>query len=145
MKASKYLLNALLAAVLGGALLVVMLVNIFAPELLLPKLNIPGMVLISLAALLLEYFIAPCSERCYICIPVLALVSFALLPWASGLAAGMDILKYALIGCIVFTVTTWLFTSAIERISSGKNGKLAAVVSALVLYLAAQGFSGILL
>jgi len=145
MKASKYLLNALLAAVLCAALLAVLLVNTFAPELLLPKLDIPNIVLLSLLALLLEYFVAPGAERCYICIPLLALVSFALLPLAAGMAAGAELLKLAVVGAVVFTATTWLFTSALDRISSGKPGKLAAVVSAFVLYLAAQGFCGILL
>ena len=58
MKKQTYLLNTLLAAVLGVALLVAVLVRTFAPIVILPKLDIPNMVLLSLAALLADSKIA---------------------------------------------------------------------------------------
>lgn len=144
MKQNQYLLNVLLTAVLGAVMLVALLVNTFAPTLPLPRLDIPAMTLLSLIALLLEAFVVPGAERSYIWSFVLAGIAFALLPWAARMTAGMEVLKYALAGGAVFTLATWLFTSALERISSGRGGTWAIVVSAAILYLASQGFSGIL-
>lgn len=145
MRQNQYLLNVLLTAVLGAVMLVALLVNTFAPQLPLPRLDIPVMTLISLIALLLETFVAPGAERSYILSFVLAGISFALLTWAARMAAGAEILKLALGGGAVFTAVTYLFTSALDRISSGRGGTWAIVVSAAIFYLASQGFSGILL
>lgn len=145
MKNNKYTLNTLLAAVAFVAMLIVMLVKIFQPAAIIPELSIPNMVLLSLAALLLEYWIGPCAQRCYICIPVLGCLTFFLLPWASGFAPLGEVWKIGLVGGVTFTATTWLFSSITERLSSGVQAKAAAVVSAFGLYLAAQCFAGIIL
>ena len=49
----------------------------------------------------------------------------------------------AILGAVVFTAVTWLFSSMMDRLSSGPAAKLAPVMSALGLYLAAQCFMGI--
>ena len=145
MKNNTYLLNTLLAVVLGCALLVAVLVHTFAPIMIIPQLNIPNMVLVSLAALLLDHYLAPGAKRCYICIPVLAVLTFGLLPWAACFMGAAEAVKLAVAGGVVFTVTTWLFTSIQDRLSSGPACKAAPVVSAFGLYLAVQCFAGILL
>ena len=145
MKKNTYLLNTLLAVVLGCALLVAVLVRTFAPIMIIPQLNIPNMVLVSLAALLLDHYLAPGAKRCYICIPVLAVLTFGLLPWAACFMGAAEAVKLAVAGGVVFTVTTWLFTSIQDRLSSGPACKAAPVVSAFGLYLAVQCFAGILL
>lgn len=145
MKNKTYLLNTLLAVVVAAGLLAALLVKVFQPAAVLPVLNIPNLTAISLAALLLDHFLAPGARRCYICIPLFAAVTFGLLPWAVGFVAGAEVWKYTLSGCLVFTAVTWLFSSMTERMSSGHNSHLAAIVSALGLYLAVQAFAGILL
>ena len=57
MKKTTYLLPVMLVAVLFVALLIGMLVQVFQPAAILPPLNIPNMVALSLAALLLEHYI----------------------------------------------------------------------------------------
>ena len=57
----------------------------------------------------------------------------------------MESIIVALIGGGVFTVTAWLFGSMVGRIATGKASRTAALVSALGLYLAAQGFAGMFL
>ena len=52
MKNMTYRLNTLLALILGGALLVAVIVRAAAPIIIIPELDIPNMVLVSLAALL---------------------------------------------------------------------------------------------
>lgn len=145
MKNKTYLLNTLLAAVVTTGLLAALLVRVFVPAAVLPVLNIPNLAAISLAALVLEHFLAPGAKRCYICIPVFSAVTFGLLPWAAGFVAGGEVWKYALAGGAVFTAVTWLYSSMLDRNSTGHDSHGAAVVSALGLYLAVQAFAGILL
>lgn len=144
MKNKTYTLNTLLAVILGAVLLIAVFVRTFAPAIILPELDLPNMVLISLLALLLDHYLAPGAKRCYICIPVFSAIAFGLLPFAACFVGALDALKLALIGCAVFTAVTWLFTSMEDRLSTGPAAKAAPIVSALGLYLAAQCLMGIL-
>lgn len=145
MKKNTYILNTLLAVVLGLSLLVCVFVRTFAPNIILSQLNVPNMVLISLVALIADHYMAPCAKRCWVCIPVLGAVTFGLLPWAACFVGALDALKLALVGGAVFCVTTALFTSIQDRLSSGPAAKAAPFMSALGLYLAAQVLSGMIL
>ena len=144
MKNKTYTLNTLLAVILGAVLLIAVFVRTFAPAIILPELDLPNIVLISLLALLLDHYLAPGAKRCYICIPVFSAIAFGLLPFAACFVGALDALKLALIGCAVFTAATWLFTSMEDRLSTGPAAKAAPIVSALGLYLAAQCLMGIL-
>lgn len=143
MNKKTYTLNTLLAAVLGIVLLVCVLVRTFAPRMILPLPEIPNLVLISLAALLLDHYLAPGAKRCYICIPVFSAITFGLLPFAACFVGAGEALKLAVLGAVVFTAVTWLFSSVTDRLSSGPAAKLAPVLSALGLYLASQCFMGL--
>jgi hypothetical protein len=145
MKKNTYFLNTALAVVLGGALLVAVLVRTFGPIIIIPPLNIPNMVLLSLVALLADHYLSGGAKRCYICIPVLSALTFGLLPFAACFVGVWDALKLGVVGGVVFTVVTVLFTSIQDRLSSGPDCKAAPVLSAFGLYLAAQCFMGIVL
>lgn len=142
MNKKTYTLNTLLAAVLGTALLVCIVVRTFWSRMILPVLDIPNMVILSLAALLLDHYLAPGAKRCYICIPVFSAITFGLLPFAACFVGAGEAVKLAVLGCVVFTAVTWIFSSMMDRLSSGPAAKLAAVMSALGLYLAVQCFMG---
>lgn len=144
MEKKTYTLNTLLAVVLGLTLLVAVLVRTFAPRMILPHLDVPNMVLLSLAALLADHYLAPGAKRCYICIPVFSAVTFGLLPFAACFVGAGEALKLGLLGGLVFTVTTWLFSSMTDRISTGPAAKAAPLVSAIGLYLATQCFMSII-
>ena len=64
MKKNHYFLNTALAIVLGAVLLIAVLVRTFVPAMILPELDIPNMVLVSLAALLLDHYVAKGAKRC---------------------------------------------------------------------------------
>lgn len=145
MKNKTYFLSSMLAVVLGTALTVTVIVRTVAPAVIIPDLDIPNMVLLSLAALLLDHYLARGAKRCYICIPLFAAVCFGLLPYAAAFTTPVESLKLALVGACVFTVTTWVFTSMMDRISSGPKAKAAPIVSALGLWLAMQAFTAIIL
>ena len=140
-----YTLNTVLAILLGAALLVCVLVRTFLPNFIIPALDIPNMVQISLAALVIDHYLAPGAKRCYICIPVFSAVTFGLLPFAACFVGAMEAVKLGLFGGIVFTATTWLFSSMQDRISSGPAAKAAPVVNALGIYLAIQVLMGMFL
>lgn len=142
MKKNTYTLNTLLVAVLTIVLLAAVLVRTFAPRMILPLLDVSNMVLISLAALLLDHYIAPGAKRCYICIPVFSALTFGLLPFAACFVGAGEAVKLGILGGVVFTAATWLFSSMADRLSSGPAAKAAPVVSALGLYLAAQCLMG---
>ena len=139
------MLNTLLAASLFLAAAVMMVLRLIQPAVILPKVTIPNMVLVSLVALLADHYLAPKASRCYICIPVLAAVTFGLLPFVAGIIGTSEILKVAVVGAVVFTATTFLFTSMADRLSSGPKAHAAAFMSAFGLYLAAQCFAGMIL
>ena len=140
----KYMLNTVLAYVLGLFLLARVLVRSFAPRIILLELDIPMLVLLSLVALVLDHYLAPEAPRCYICIPVFSCLTFGLLAFAAYLGIA-EALKLAVAGGVIFTAMTWLFSSVQDRLSSGPSAKAAPIVSALGLYLAVQALMGMIL
>ena len=144
MKKNTYTLNTILAIVMGTALLAAVFVRAFAPRIILPELDIPNLVLISLVTLVLDHYLAPDAPRCYICIPVFSALTFGLLAFAAYLGIA-EALKLAVAGGVIFTAMTWLFSSVQDRLSTGPAAKAAPVVSAFGLYLAIQALMGMIL
>lgn len=145
MKNKTYTLNTLLAAILGIACLTALLVRTFAPAVIIPELNIPNIVLISLLAVLLDHYLTQNAKRCYLSIALLSFLTFGLLPLAAGFASVVESLVFALVGGVTFTLVTFLFTSIQDRLSSGPAAKAAPLLSAFGLYLAFQCMTGIIL
>ena len=143
MKNKTYTLNTVLTAVLTAVLAVMVVLRTFVPQLILPVFDIPTLTAISLAALVLDHYLAPNAKRCWICIPLFAALSFGILPWAAGMVAVKYLLGLALTGAVVFTVCTFVFTSIQDRLSSGPAARLAPIMSALGIWLAVQAFAGI--
>ena len=145
MKNNKYFLNTLLVGVLFAVMVVFMVLRTVQPPVILLPLNIPIMVLISLITLVMEYYLAPGNDRCYVCIPVLGGLTFGLLPLMAGFACQHTFWKIGLVGGIAFALTTWLFTAMTDRLSTGPKAKFAPIAGALCIFLAAQSFAGIIL
>ena len=145
MKKNPYFLNTVLAIVVFAARAIALLVRVWFPAAVIPALNIPNMVLLSVIALLVEHFLAPMNPRCYICIPVFSAITFGILPLMAGFACQHTFWKYGLVGGVVFTATTFLFTSMTDRLLTGPKAKAALTVCSLGIWLAAQCFAGIIL
>ena len=145
MKNRKYTSNVALPVVLGIFLLACVLIRTFNPMAVLPRLDVPMVVALSLVALLSAHYLAKAQEACDAVSLILAALTFGLLPYVSGFATVMEALKLALVGAIAFFVAAWLFDEMMERLSSGPAAKAAPVLSALGLYLAAQCFAGMIL
>ena len=143
MKNKTYTLNTVLTAVLTAGLAVMVVLRTVSPQLILMQFDIVSITGISLAALVLDHYLAPNAKRCYICIPLFAALSFGILPFAAGMVAVKYLLGLALTGAVVFTVCTFVFTSIQDRLSSGPAAKLAPIMSAFGIWLAVQAFAGI--
>ena len=101
MKNNQYFLNTVLAVVLFVDCAIAMVVRICLPAAVIPQLNIPNMVAISVIALLLEHFLTKGNPRCYICIPVFGAITFGVLPLMAGFACQHDFWKFGLVGGVV--------------------------------------------
>ena len=143
MKNKTYTLNTVLTAVLTAVLAAMVALRAFAPQIILPVFDIPTLTAISLAALVLDHYLAPNAKRCWICIPVFAALSFGVLPMVAGLVQVENAMGLMVNGCVIFTVTTFVFTSIQDRLSSGPAAKLAPIMSAIGIWLAVQAFAGI--
>lgn len=144
MKDQKYFLNTALAVIFGTMLVICVLIRTFVPGFIIPELDVPNMVLISLVALLAEHYLVGNPKRCYGCVAIFAVVNFGLLPFAACFASAPEAVRLGVIGGAVFTAVTWLFSFMMDRLSSGPAAKFAPILSALGLYLASQCFMGIL-
>ncbi len=140
MKNRTTILNSVLAVVLGIVLLISILVKMALPHYILPKMGIPYLVAVSLAALVITHFIQT-EEGCPICQAVLAAVTFAVLPWAAGLATA-PVWKLVICGGVVFAVLNAMFTAMEKRMELAEVSKYAVIPAAFGLFLAFQCFSG---
>ena len=143
MKNKTYTLNTVLNVVLTAVLAVMVVLRTVSPQLILMQFDIVSITGISLAALVLDHYLAPNAKRCYVCIPIFAALSFGILPFAAGMVAVKYLLGLALTGAVVFTVCTFVFTSIQDRLSSGPAARLAPIMSAFGIWLAVQAFAGI--
>ena len=143
MEKKSFVLNVLLAVVLGAGLLVGVVWSAFQPNVVLSNLDIPAMAALVLIALLIEYLWKGTEKRAWAVQIVLAAVTFAVLPFAAGyVGAGI---KVTVCGTILFAVLTWLFDSMAERMSVTCDCKCAMIPTAFVMYLACQCFMGMIL
>lgn len=142
MRNNRFLLSILLVLTLCISLLTLILVRTFLPAVILPKFNVGNMLIVSLIALVINYYL---SDKKYDLFAIIfAFVSFGVLPYVSGFVTILDALMLALKGACVFAVAMFMFTSILERVNvSGKN-IFAPIITALMLYLAFQCFIGMM-
>ena len=145
MRKSPFFVNILLCTILGLALLCAAVVRAFAPHLILPKLNIPAITALSLLALVANNDLAAKTACHYTASACYSALTFGLLPWASAFLPLGEALRTGVVGGIVFAVSAWLFAVIGQRLKDSLATPAAPIICAFELYLAAQGFMGILL
>ena len=145
MRKSPLFVNMVLCVLLGATLLCAIVVRAAAPQWILPKLNIPAIAALSLLALVVQHYCAPSAPRHYGLSALYSALTFALLPWCSAYLPLGDALRAGVVGGATFTAVMWLFTVITRRLRDSHTSPAAPVICALGLYLAAQGFMGILL
>lgn len=130
---------------LGIALLICAVIRTMVPMAILPKLDIPNMVLLSLMALLIQHYLGKNSDVPVIAALLLSGLTFSLLPVAMGFVLPAQMGKLAIVGGVVYTATAWIYGELLEWLSSGSGCKAGPVLGALGLYLASQCLSGMIL
>ncbi len=138
------LLGFILAIVTGTALLALLVTNAFLPHIILPRPTAGNIILLCLIALTLDYYIAHDRRHDFRFIPIYGALIFGLFPMAAFVAAPIESLRLALMGAVILTVLTYIFDTITERLSSSPAVKLAPLLSAFGLYLAAQCLIGII-
>ena len=144
MKQRTYLLNLLLAAAVFALCAAGVLFDALAPYVMLPHAGLPLMVLLTAIPLAVEHYLGAPKKRDCIGSTVLAGLTFSVLPACAGLTGDVPVWLLFVSGAAVFAVTTVLYTSMGQRMASGPKAKAAPAVNALLLFLAAQFFQGIL-
>lgn len=144
MKNRTYLLPILLIGVVTAACLAALVIVSFFPGRVLPKLDIPAMVALSLVALTIHYYLGN-DKACYVCAVIFGGAVFGIFPFLTGMISPTFWWKYALAGAVVFPVTAYFFRSLTMRLSSAPMNKLAPLVGAIGLFLAAQILAGMFL
>ena len=143
MEKKNFVLNVLLAVVLGAGLLVGMVWKAFQPNVVLADLELPAIAALVLIALVIEYLWKGTQKRAWAVQIVLAAITFAVIPFAAGYAgAGIGLI---LCGTAMFTALTWIFDSVAERLDVTCDCKCAMIPTAFVMYLACQCFMGMIL
>jgi hypothetical protein len=143
MEKKNFVLNVLLAVVLGAGLLVGMVWKAFQPNVVLADLELPAIAALVLIALVIEYLWKGTQKRAWAVQIVLAAITFAVIPFAAGYAgAGIGLI---LCGTAMFTALTWLFDSVAERLDVTCDCKCAMIPTAFIMYLACQCFMGMIL
>ena len=143
MEKKNFVLNVLLAVVLGAGLLVGIVWKAFQPNVVLADLELPAIAALVLIALVIEYLWKGTQKRAWAVQIVLAAITFAVIPFAAGYAgAGIGLI---LCGTAMFTVLTWIFDSVAERLDVTCDCKCAMIPTAFVMYLACQCVMGMIL
>lgn len=135
--------NTLLAGVVGVFCLASMLLRAFAPAVILPVLDLPMLVLLSLIALTMERYLEPNQSRPWGWTVLLSGAVFAFLPWCAGLTEGETIWKLFLAGAAVYGGGTFLYGSMFRRLAATPASRLAPAMSAFALFLACQALAGL--
>ena len=143
MEKKNFVLNVLLAVVLGAGLLVGMVWKAFQPNVVLADLELPAIAALVLIALVIEYLWKGTQKRAWAVQILLAAITFAVIPFAAGYAGtGIGLI---LCGTVMFTALTWIFDSVAERLDVTCDCKCAMIPTAFVMYLACQCLMGMIL
>lgn len=131
-------LGIFLALITGGALFVCMLLRAFWPAFILPRLDSSALLILSLAALVLDHYFSKEKARIYWFISIFSFLIFGLFPWLACFTTMIEALHTAIMGTVIFTVATLLFDSIQKRLSTTPVSKAAPLISAFGIFLAAQ-------
>lgn len=104
----KYTLNTALAAVVGLGCLAAVLYRVFLPAAVLPAVGLPAAAACSLLALAAEAYLSKgVPRRNWGLTLLLGALTFGLLPWAAGLTAGTEAVRFAVVGGAAFGALTF--------------------------------------
>lgn len=142
MRKNAYFINILLMFEVGLFYLGQILVQMWMPSMIFPKMSLPFLVLLSVIPMVISsYMERACEEMASVSF-FMAGITFVIAPWCAGMDTGYSPLSLFVAGAAVFGITKRIYTSMQERMSSGMTTKFAPVVHGFLLFLASQCFFG---
>ena len=137
--------NVALILVTGVACLVWLLMRLFMPMQVLPALNVPTVALFIVAAMAVAYCVSGELDAIHGVGILIAGATVAVLPLCVGLAAGSELLPLFGAGVAVSALCWLVLGTLAKRLAGRPLRRLTFAVSALLLALAFQGLSGMVL
>lgn len=139
--------NTVLVVLMTILCLVYLGVETFAPAAVFPALDLSVISAICLGALVVQRYLGSRQKANNWGVSlVFGVLTFTVLPFAAGwVMDAATLVRLGAVGGIAHLVLGFLFGSICDRLDSSRSGKVAPVLSAFVLFLAVQGFSGIFL
>lgn len=134
MKRNPLTLPVSLSALLGITLFSAVLLRTFLPGLVLPRWDVPGVVLFCLPPLLTEHYFSPQARHRPVTLAFLGALNFGLMPWAAGMAAPWAALRLAAAGAVALPLGAAVFSAQRRTAPS----LFAPLVWALGIYLTVQ-------
>lgn len=145
MKKQTYFANTALTVIVGITCLAAVLLQTFAPRIILPEVDLPMLMFFGVLALLIEGVAKGKIIWPHPVTAVLAGLSFSILPWCAGLIGTKDILVLFLNGVLSYAAAGLLLGSVARRLPQKKGYKVSLVLNGGLLILASQVVSGLLL
>lgn len=133
----------LLPVLVGVCSLWLLLDNVYLPNRLVPSFGLMAMIALSLLAQAIGVLVSYNGPRNYLSAALIGAASFGLIPWCAGVGRLAPWLM-AMLGGAIFCLTELLAGLICDRFGPDKGSRRAAFFSILLLYLAAQGFQGLL-
>ena len=119
----KYTLNTALAAVVGLGCLAAVLYRVFLSAAVLPAVGLPAAAACSLLALAAEAYLSKgVPRRNWGLTLLLGALTFGLLPWAAGLTAGTEAVRFAVVGGAAFGALPFRPDGGIMKASKNNRG-----------------------
>ena len=138
MRKNVSVLPTILSVLLGLALLMVVCLQTLLPRLILPRPDIPTVVLVCALALLAEHYLAPEAQHNPLLLALLGAAHFGALPLCAAFVPWQQGLELAAVGALALPLCAAAFRTACRS-----EGALRPWVMVVGLYLAAQALRGV--
>ncbi len=132
---SAYTKNIIFTVVVAVVAITYLIFNTFFVDIMLPKLSLPMMVLLVAVAEIISSYLKLENTGCIFIRAILGGITFLMLELS---------VMTVLLGALVFLIVDFIYLFMESRMNSGKRTCLTPLVNGLLLYLAAQGFQGLI-
>lgn len=144
MREQKYIKNILFTALMALICLIVLIINTFFPDILLPYLSLPLMVLFVAISEILAFYLKLRDDGCIYISAIFGGFTLSLLPFAVGMIETKSLFLFMVVGIVTYAVVDYIYLYMIKRMKSGNSSILAPLVNGLLLFLASQGLQGLI-
>lgn len=139
-----YFKNILFTVFMTVICLIVLVIRTFFPDIMLPHISIPMLVLFAVLPQIAVYYLKVRDDGRWYIAAVLGGLTFMVLPLAAGIAGDMHFYTLFIAGTLVYAIVDFIYTSMAKRMRGGAWSVTAPAVNGLILFLASQAFMGLL-